>query len=106
SYLLKQTGNKAVVEEMIKTFLEQLPVELAVLRDAIEQEDRPAVFHAAHVLRNSTGLFGLQQTIGLTLLQIEKMARNDYDLDEIRLLFYEVDKACKMILENSSNQIC
>ncbi len=96
SFLLKQTrNNRPFILDMITIFKQQNPKDIATLKEAIEQNDYPAIFRITHTIRNTVGFFGLNQLIGHELLTIEKLAKSGSGIDEIKQLFSAVEPVCQ-----------
>jgi signal transduction histidine kinase/DNA-binding response OmpR family regulator len=95
SFLMKQTGNnQAFVIEMITLFIDQNPVDMALLHHAIDSNDFVAVCRITHALRNSVGFFGLLPVIGDELLTIEMLSRESRDMNRIKGLYQKVNVTC------------
>jgi uncharacterized protein (DUF934 family) len=84
SFLLEQSkNNRKLVSEMIGIFIEQTPLHIEGLQQAIQARDYPAIYKTTHTLRNAIGFFGLTRVIGNELLDMEKMARTGNEISSI-----------------------
>jgi len=100
SFLMSQTRKNSVfIIEMISLFKEQNPKETAALKEAIAQINYPEIYKLTHTIRNTTGFFGLNQLIGDALLSIEKLAKSETGIEEIKQLFAKVEPVCKKAVE-------
>jgi len=100
SFLVSQTrNNSAFILEMIDLFKEQNPKETAALKDAIAGTDYPEIYRLTHIVRNTTGFFGLNPLVGDHLLSIEKLAKSETGIEEIKRLFAKVDPVCKQAID-------
>ncbi|MBO9636018.1 MAG: response regulator [Chitinophagaceae bacterium] len=87
SFLLEQTrNNKTFIREMIRIFLKQYPKDREKLKNAIGRQDFKQIYKTAHALRNTVGLFGLSPVIGNPLLEIEKLALANENVEKIQQL--------------------
>src|ERR1700752_4493122 len=74
-YLLELSkGNKPFVKEMIETFLEENPKEIASLEKAIRAQNFESIKQIAHLLLSSMPFVGLDKLIESELYEIEKIA--------------------------------
>ena len=100
SFLMSQTrNNSAFIIEMINLFKEQNPKEVAMLKEAIDNNNYPDIFKLTHTIRNTTGFFGLNQLIGDELLSIENLSRFATGIGEIKKFFAKVESVCKKAVE-------
>lgn len=65
-------GDKAFIAQMIRTFLEDVPVNLAKLQNAVEVYDLKMVARMAHKLKPAWSMSGLNVTL---LTQMEESAQ-------------------------------
>jgi HPt (histidine-containing phosphotransfer) domain-containing protein len=93
------------MEEMIELFCLQNPGDLRSLEEAIRQNDYASVYKKVHALRNSTALFGLAETIGQTMLDMENAARNGHDIEAIRTAFENVKECCELACRELKNVV-
>jgi HPt (histidine-containing phosphotransfer) domain-containing protein len=67
-------GNQKIARTLVKTFLEDAPKRMAVLRRAVEEKDPEAVAAAAHSLKGSLSLIGAPKAAG-TARNLQAMGR-------------------------------
>ncbi|MHB0960858.1 MAG: response regulator [Pirellulaceae bacterium] len=65
-------GDAMLLRDIVEAFLDESPRLLAMMRGAIEQQDRKTLQRAAHSLKGSTGYFGATQ-VSEKALQLETM---------------------------------
>lgn len=100
SFLMSQTrNNSAFIIEMINLFKNQNPKETAALKEAIAKIDYPEIYKITHTIRNTTGFFGLNKLVGDDLLSIEKLAKLETGIEEIKQQFAKVETVCKRAVE-------
>jgi len=67
-------GNHKIARTLVKTFLEDAPKRMAVLRRAVEEKDSGALAAAAHALKGSLSLIGAPKAAG-TARNLQAMGR-------------------------------
>jgi CheY-like chemotaxis protein/HPt (histidine-containing phosphotransfer) domain-containing protein len=67
-------GNHKIARTLVKTFLEDAPKRMTVLRRAVEEKDSDAVAAAAHALKGSLSLIGALKAAG-TARNLQAMGR-------------------------------
>jgi HPt (histidine-containing phosphotransfer) domain-containing protein len=73
--LLEMVGGDAeVLREIVGLFLEDVPMRLAALADALQAGDLTATYRAAHTLKGAAGNFGVPD-IMQAALAVEQHAR-------------------------------
>lgn len=87
-------GNSAFVQNMISLFLLEIPVEITSLERGIQEQRFDNIKQAAHKLRSTIPFVGLDRLLEDDILQIEKMALEKKDLENISFLFLKVKEAC------------
>ena len=87
SLLEKLDGDRELVEEIVGMFLEDYPVRIAALRDAMSAGDASALGDAAHTLKGAISNFGAEaaQEAAFDLERRGREARLD-----------GIDSACKL----------
>ncbi|MRG45764.1 response regulator [Chitinophaga sp. SYP-B3965] len=94
SFLKEQTRNNVTfIKEMINTFIQQTPKDLAALQKAMKENNGEMVYKIAHTLSTSVGYFGLKPHIGkdLVLMQQKRFA-------EVKR-FEKVKKICEQAIK-------
>jgi len=72
--LTRTRGDRALLEDLVRIFLEDCPQHVQDLRDAIEREDPSSVRYAAHTLKGSMSNF-VRVRRGDAVQQLEHMGR-------------------------------
>lgn len=76
SLLQRCMGNRALVEKLLGTFLDTLPSEKSLLRDAIEKDDLSSVSRIAHKMRGTASNM-CAIPLSDAALEVEQAARNN-----------------------------
>jgi two-component system sensor histidine kinase/response regulator len=100
SRLLEQFGDEPeIIAELRDLFLEDLPQQIARMRQAVATGDSDTLARAAHSLKGASGTFGAERVYRVTQA-LEQLAR-DGKLDEavlgLDLLQEELDKAVAVV---------
>jgi len=99
-------GSKKLVRTLVKTFLEDAPKKLMVIRHAVAQKDSGALAAAAHALKGSLSLIGASTAAG-TARNLQAMGRLgtlDGAAAELKVLeseFAELQRLLTMLEKNS-----
>lgn len=86
-------GNKTFIKEIIDIFLEQNPIEIKELENAIKKEDYPSIRSISHKMKTSVGFIGITQLLP-ELTKIENFAINENDINSIQSIFIKVKAIC------------
>ncbi|MCC9135077.1 Hpt domain-containing protein [Pontibacter silvestris] len=99
TYLKKMSsGNKDFVQEIIKLYLKQAPVELAKLQKAITTDDQEAVKVIAHKLKSSASMLGADSIV-LRLKRLEALTVSEAADTERVQLYNELEALNKQATE-------
>ncbi|RYY60176.1 MAG: response regulator [Chitinophagaceae bacterium] len=99
-FLRRQSGtNDKLLTDMIQLFRQQVPEQLDKIRDGLANGNVLAVAQAVHVLRNSTGFFGLTPVLGDDLLAMEREARTDGSAIRLAQMFERTEPIFRQVLE-------
>lgn len=92
-------GNKTFIKEIVAIFVEQNPIEIRELEDAIINKNYSSIRSISHKMKTSVGFIGINQLLP-ELTNIENLAINEGDLNNIRSIFNNVKVICqKAIIE-------
>jgi signal transduction histidine kinase/CheY-like chemotaxis protein/HPt (histidine-containing phosphotransfer) domain-containing protein len=86
-------GNNAFIKEIITIFLEQNPLEIKELKEAIHNKNYPTIRSISHKMKTSVGFIGITQLLP-ELTKIENLAINEVDINAIQVLFNDVENIC------------
>jgi CheY-like chemotaxis protein len=97
---LKETmhGRKAAIKEMLGYLLEQVPIYLKDLNEAVERTTYPDIAKLAHKIKSAILIMGAKHLEPL-LNEIELKAKNNNDIDKIISLNNELNKSCKQAMK-------
>lgn len=92
-YLVNVTrGNKQMMSNIIKVFLEETPVELNKLNEAIGKTDYPVISDMSHKIKSSFSIFGISmlepvfdemEQLGTGANNIEKIIKLNQDIHKV-----------------------
>ncbi len=89
-------GDEGQMRHFIQKFLEQYPLEVKRLEQAVQEKDAATVFNVAHSFRPQLEFMGLKDLASLTLL-IEQNARDDQEWPMISALIIQLRENLKDI---------
>jgi HPt (histidine-containing phosphotransfer) domain-containing protein len=87
-------GDEAFFKLMISIFLEQNPLEVQQLDDAVTTKNYAGIKATAHKLKSSTLFVGLDKIIRPDLVALEELGATGGDIETIKKLFSKVKEAC------------
>jgi signal transduction histidine kinase/CheY-like chemotaxis protein/HPt (histidine-containing phosphotransfer) domain-containing protein len=93
-------GNPDFVKQMIQLFLTEAPQELAKLEQAVNLEDFTEIYSIAHKFKSTTSFVGIDNS---DLAAIEKSAKGNLDLEEIRNRLNHLKSVCAMAIVELKN---
>ena len=97
---LKETmqGKKAAITEMLGYLLQQVPIYLSELNDAVEKTAYPDIAKLAHKIKSAILIMGAKHLEPL-LNDLEQKAKNSSDIENIILLNNELNENCKQAMK-------
>jgi CheY-like chemotaxis protein len=97
---LKDTmhGKKAAIKEMLGYLLEQVPIYLSDLNDAVEKTAYADIAKLAHKIKSAILIMGAKHLEPI-LNEIEAKAKKNEDIDKIILLNNTLNKDCKQAMK-------
>ena len=87
-------GNVSFIKEIVAIFLEQNPIEIKELKQAIKLKDYDTIRSIVHKMKTSVGFIGLEQLLE-PLNQIETLAIENVNITSIQLLFNHIKTTCE-----------
>ena len=91
SYLTTITGDDPeALAELLGAFLDQTPAQLSALRDALARSDGPGLGRAAHAMKASVQMLGLQNTTAQLVDIQQRAAQPDADVPALAPLVRDV----------------
>lgn len=95
SYLIELSkGNKVFVKDMINLFLEENPEEIQLLEKGIAEYNYDLIRITAHKLRSTIPFVGLDKVVGNEVNEIETLAADCSDINEIEKHFKKLKSTC------------
>jgi signal transduction histidine kinase/FixJ family two-component response regulator len=105
-YLKEVSGGSASFEtSMIKQFLQQVPDELAKMKEEFEKENNAGLTHVAHNLKTSIAFMGLKGTLDRYLDYIEKNAGIQKLNDTIKGKIMIVNDICQKAFREAADYL-
>jgi CheY-like chemotaxis protein len=97
---LKETmhGKKAAIKEMLGYLLEQVPIYLSELNEAVDKTAYSDIAKLAHKIKSAILIMGAKHLEPI-LNEIEQKAKNNTDIDKIILLNDELNKNCNRAMD-------
>ncbi|MFT4031897.1 MAG: response regulator [Siphonobacter sp.] len=97
-YLREVTGgDEEAIADLLSVFVEETPIQLQNMIDALEQNDIVQVGKIAHALKSPAQMIGADE-VGRILIRIQELAHKDTDLTNIQPLAEEVKMHLNIIL--------
>ena len=92
--ILKESTDADFIRELINTFLEDAPLQIQQMKDAIDKKDAELFKRAAHTVKSNAATFGATQLASLAR-ELESMGReNNLEignrLEALEEAFYQV----------------
>ncbi|NAS29754.1 Hpt domain-containing protein [Flavobacteriaceae bacterium R38] len=82
---------------VISVFLEEIPQDLAILKEAIKNQDFESIYQHAHKIKPNVDLLGMEE-VRQKVLAIEKQGRNEKDMGIINGLFPFVEETINNVI--------
>ena len=90
-------GDEDFIASVIAAFLEEVPVDLIGLEQAIAARDYENVYKLAHKIKPNVDLLGMEQTRA-TALEIETLGKNVANMQEIEEKFPLLKKDVEQVI--------
>jgi HPt (histidine-containing phosphotransfer) domain-containing protein len=101
-------GNKEMVNNIIKLFLEQVPEYIEEMQECVDRNDLRSLHPLAHKAKSSVAMLGLKN-METSIIQIEQDSKHNRNLDTLPNLVGSVKCECDLVyaqlreLLNTSN---
>lgn len=93
-------GDEDFISSVISVFLEEVPLDLEGLENALEQQNYEQVYQLAHKIKPNVDLLGMEQTRA-TALQIETLGKNAANMSEIKEIFPLLKKDVQQVVSET-----
>jgi len=104
SYLTEMMGGKkSLIKEIMDVFLKQIPEELQSINDAITKTDYATIKKFAHTMKSSVSIMSVSVLTPI-LQEMEDLARNATDIEQIKQLNQKLNLICKQALEEIESE--
>lgn len=90
-------GNKALILEIIDSFLEQFPEDFTILENAVLEQNYLIIQKSSHKMKSTISVIGLT-SLDDTLSQMEKLASESKNITSITNHFEKVKEVCHLAL--------
>lgn len=87
-------GDASFITEMIHIFLEENPIEIKTLAQAIEETNYENIKSISHHMKSTIPFVGIDLLIGKDLMDIEKLASEKTGIEMIKTVFVNVKTVC------------
>ncbi len=95
-------GDEDFVLSVVSVFLEEVPVDLEALEDAVTSKNFEQIYKLAHKIKPNVDLMGMEQTRA-NALDIELMGKNVGSMDEITSKFSSLKKDVLQVISELHN---
>ncbi|MCV6628727.1 MAG: Hpt domain-containing protein [Flavobacteriaceae bacterium] len=84
-------GDQDFLVSVISTFLEEIPSDLEVLKNAVTAQDFTQIYQFAHKIKPNVDLLGME-TARANALEIETLGKTTQDINKINQIFPALEK--------------
>lgn len=98
-------SNIGLMEEMIKLYLQQTPVLLAVMKQSLETKDWKSLKAAAHKTIPSFNIVGINNDYEDMARKVQEYADKNEHIDEIPALVNAIDQVCLQACAELENEL-
>jgi HPt (histidine-containing phosphotransfer) domain-containing protein len=88
-------GNKVFIKEMLSIFIAENPAEMNAIENAINEVNYDLIRSTAHKLKSTIPFIGLDKIVGSDVAEMESLAFNRSDIEQIKTHFSKVRAACQ-----------
>jgi len=96
-------GNKLLINDIMKEFLIQVPVELKCLSTAIVETKYSKIKSYAHKMKSTFSIMGISAVLPI-LNKLEELGANENGFEEIKELNNQLDKIANQALKEIKEQ--
>jgi HPt (histidine-containing phosphotransfer) domain-containing protein len=97
-------GDTEFIKDMLRTFIEQVPVYVSSLNEALAKEDWPAVRAVAHKMSSPLGMLGISR-LEEVIRKIEDYAHNRIRLEEVTELVGLTENVCRTVVRELEQEL-
>jgi HPt (histidine-containing phosphotransfer) domain-containing protein len=95
-------GDQEFVHSVISVFLDEVPLDLKELEEAIGASNYDQVYKLAHKIKPNVDLLGMEQTRAIAL-EIETLGKSEANMDRIRERFPILKKDVHQVIGELRN---
>ena len=97
-YLIQIGGtNKEFVKNILHDFLKQIPEELSIINDAINNTDYETIKRICHKMKSTVSILGISE-MGNTLNEMGKLGNEADNIEKIKVLNHALIQQGKQVL--------
>lgn len=82
-------GDEEFLREMLKTFIEELPEDVAAMKSAIANHNAVLTYQIAHKMKPNLKIFGLN--LDYNVKQLEQWSKNNLKKEEVVVYAQEIE---------------
>ena len=98
-FLIESIGNNnSLIVETIDVFLEQMPEDYDMLREAVKDKDYAQIKNYAHKMKSTASLMGMEET-ERTLIEIENISAEGKGIEKIQQLNNRLNELCNKSMD-------
>lgn len=90
-------GDEAFIQEMVETFLEELPEDIQMFNQAVENQNARMAFEISHKFKPNLKMFGID--LSKQIKNVEEWSNGEFKYEDIKYYAKEiiltVEEACK-----------
>jgi len=91
-------GNKDMINDIIKLFLDQVPEYIGEMVDCVERNDLLRLHPLAHKAKSSIAMLGLKN-MEINILQIEQDSKHNRNMEALPNLVNQVKDECDIVYD-------
>ena len=91
-------GNKDMINDIIKLFLDQVPEYIGEMEDCVERNDLLRLHPIAHKAKSSIAMLGLKN-MEINILQIEQDSKHNRNMEALPNLVNQVKDECDIVYD-------
>jgi len=95
-------GDEDFILSVISVFLEEVPVDLEALGNAIQDKNHEQIYKLAHKIKPNVDLLGMEQTRA-NALELETLGKNAARMDQLEIKFPQLKKDILQVISELQN---
>lgn len=95
-------GDQDFINSVVAVFLEEVPVDLLALEQALEENNYQKVYQLAHKIKPNVDLLGMEQTRAAAL-EMETLGKSESNMEEIKRIFPSLKNDIDQVVSELQN---